>query len=70
MPIYRLIKRRAVAELDTQSDLLARQYAQADREIDRVETETGRVVYRKVPVGVDKWADVDLSTFNKGDYDK
>lgn len=56
MPIYRLIKRRAVAELDVQSDLIARQYAQEDRGIDRVETEAGRVVYRRVKEGVDKWA--------------
>lgn len=63
MPQYRLIKRKAVAELDCPSDLIARQYAQADRGIERVETETGRVVYRKVPVGIDKWADTDLSSF-------
>lgn len=68
--LYLLFKRKSMAELDAGSDLQARQFAMANREIDRVETETGRVVYRKVPVGVDKWADVDLSTFNKGDDDK
>lgn len=55
--MYRLIKRRAVAELECASDLIARQYAQADRGIERVETESGRVVYRRISIGVDKWAD-------------
>lgn len=74
--LYRLIKRKAVAELECSSDLIARQYAQADRQIERVETETGRVVYRRVKEGVDEWADpkkplpdVDLSSFNKGEDD-
>lgn len=46
--MYRLIKRKAVAELDCASDLIARQYAQADRGVERVETDSGRVVYRRV----------------------
>lgn len=46
--MYRLIKRKAVAELDCASDLIARQYAMADRQIERVETDSGRIVYRRV----------------------
>lgn len=58
--IYRLIKRRAVAELDCASDLIARQYAMADRQIERVEADNGRVVYRRVK---EPLPDVDLSSF-------
>lgn len=57
--IYRLIaaRKRDNRELDCASDLIARQYAMADRTIDRVETETGRVVYRKA---LDQMPDIDL----------
>lgn len=55
--LYLLFKRKSMAELDAGSDLQARQFAMANREIDRVETETGRVVYRRIKEGVDKWAD-------------
>ncbi len=65
--MYRLIKRNAVAELECASDLIARQYAQADRQVERVETDTGRVVYRRVK---GEMPDIDLSTFNNnGDGD-
>lgn len=58
--MYILYKRKSMAELDANSDLQARQFAMADREIDRVETETGRVVYRRVK---EPLPDVDLSSF-------
>ncbi len=64
MPVYLLIKRRTVAELDSPSDLLARQYAQADRAIERVETDTGRVVYRRTR---EDMPDIDLSSFDAAD---
>lgn len=57
--IYRLItaRKRDNRELDAPSDLVARQFAMADRKIDRVETETGRVVYRKT---TDQMPDIDM----------
>ena len=58
MPLYLLIRRRHHAELDVATDLMARQYAMADRTVQRVETEAGRVVYRKV---IDQMPDIDLA---------
>lgn len=46
--LYLLIRHDGTDELDCASDLIARQYAQADRNIERVETDTGRIVYRRV----------------------
>ena len=56
--IYTLIRRKNRVELDVATDLMARQYAMADRTVQRVETEAGRVVYRKV---VDQMPDIDLA---------
>lgn len=63
--IYLLIRRTGTAELDCASDLQARQYAMADRETARVETPAGRIVYRRTPQGIDKWADLDVSSFHE-----
>ncbi len=55
---YRLIRRRSTVELDCASDLIARQFAMADRTVERVETDTGRVVYRRA---IDQLPDIDLA---------
>ncbi len=60
---YRLIRRRSTVELDCASDLIARQYAMADRTVERVETDTGRVVYRRA---TDQLPDIDMEECFKG----
>lgn len=71
--LYRLIKRRMVAELDAPSDLIARQYAQADRGVERVETESGRVVYRRIKQAWDEpkrpLPEGYMKSFSKGEDD-
>ncbi len=55
---YRLIRRRSTVELDCATDLMARQFAMANRDVERVETDTGRVVYRRA---TDQLPDLDLA---------
>jgi hypothetical protein len=55
--IYRCIMRNGRIEIDVEGDLRARQFAMANRTIDQVVTETGRVVYRKA---MDQMPDIDL----------